>query len=228
MPRPSKPKPLPRSKLKIPHNGTIATPPPPQDGILDARSRVIPTRGWVDPKALPIGPNGHALCRYCAHEVKPPKRTFCSALCVHEWKIRTQPQYARKELFQRDKGVCRQCRVDTNRLRLDLLALRRTSLVKWRLKREKLKQQGIPMHRRWLFDVDHVVPVQHGGGCSGLDNLQTLCIPCHLKKTKKQLKQGAKERRRLKAKEPKAKLKKVPKPKPKPKRKSTLKTARPK
>lgn len=33
---------------------------------------------------------------------------------------------------------------------------------------------------------DHIVPVAGGGGESSLDNFQTLCVPCHVKKTKEQ------------------------------------------
>ena len=30
-----------------------------------------------------------------------------------------------------------------------------------------------------LWQADHVTPVVEGGGCSGLDNLRTLCLRCH-------------------------------------------------
>jgi 5-methylcytosine-specific restriction endonuclease McrA len=30
-----------------------------------------------------------------------------------------------------------------------------------------------------LWDADHIIPVKDGGGCSGLENLRTLCISCH-------------------------------------------------
>ncbi|MCG8436406.1 MAG: HNH endonuclease, partial [Gammaproteobacteria bacterium] len=32
---------------------------------------------------------------------------------------------------------------------------------------------------RTLWEMDHIVPVSDGGGGCGLDNLRTLCIPCH-------------------------------------------------
>ena len=37
-----------------------------------------------------------------------------------------------------------------------------------------------------LWDADHIIPVKNGGGCCGLDNLRTLCIPCHKNITYKQ------------------------------------------
>lgn len=50
---------------------------------------------------------------------------------------------------------------------------------------------GIPASRKvWkrklgggLWDADHIIPVREGGGSCGLDNIQTLCIPCHKHKT---------------------------------------------
>lgn len=35
------------------------------------------------------------------------------------------------------------------------------------------------------INIDHIIPVKHGGGCCWLDNYQLLCHPCHVKKTKK-------------------------------------------
>lgn len=37
--------------------------------------------------------------------------------------------------------------------------------------------------RRSYWEADHVVPVAEGGGDLGLDNLQTLCLWCHRKKS---------------------------------------------
>ena len=34
------------------------------------------------------------------------------------------------------------------------------------------------------YEIDHIIPVIEGGGCCGLDNLRTTCIPCHRKETK--------------------------------------------
>lgn len=50
---------------------------------------------------------------------------------------------------------------------------------------------GLPpaLVKRWragrsLWDADHTVPVVEGGGAAGLDNLRTLCVPCHQTVTK--------------------------------------------
>lgn len=76
--------------------------------------RRVPQRaGWVNPSRLPRGPNGRALCRRCGVEVPRGLRTFCGAACVHEWKIRTNPGYARQQVEARDRGVCASCGLDT-------------------------------------------------------------------------------------------------------------------
>jgi 5-methylcytosine-specific restriction endonuclease McrA len=49
------------------------------------------------------------------------------------------------------------------------------------------------MARRTLWDADHILPVAEGGGECDLENLRTLCLPCHREVT-------AELRRRLKAK----------------------------
>lgn len=41
--------------------------------------------------------------------------------------------------------------------------------------------------KRGRLEVDHIVPVARGGLPYDLDNLQTLCRPCHFAKTAKEL-----------------------------------------
>jgi 5-methylcytosine-specific restriction endonuclease McrA len=127
---------------------------------------------------LPKGQNGRALCRWCNLEVPPRRLTFCSEWCVHEWKIRTDPGYLREHVFQRDKGICAMCRADTRaayfQLKLSRGIHRERLLARWGLKR---------INRKSLWDADHIIPVAEGGGECDLDNLQTLCVMCHRKKT---------------------------------------------
>jgi len=178
--------------------------------------------GYVDPSRLPRGPNGRALCRRCSDEVPVGRRTFCSETCVHEWQIRTQPQYARQLVEQRDHGVCALCNLDTKELSKWLVYGVNTALND-RYRRDmgygflsaltlavqkfpdspiavfavELMLQGWP--QRWFagdtssWQADHIVPVVEGGGECGLENLRTLCLPCHLKVTK-ELRQRMKSR----------------------------------
>lgn len=138
----------------------------------------------MNPLNLPRTSNGFTSCRWCKGDVHPPRRTFCSKSCVHEHLLRANNKYMRNQVYARDKGVCSMCSVDCK------LVAKQVQLH-GRVARDKY---GISAHRRcWktklgggLWDVDHIVPVFEGGGQCGLENLQTLCIPCHKRKTQQQ------------------------------------------
>lgn len=130
--------------------------------------------GWADRKLIPRGPNGRALCRWCSLEVPRGRFTFCSAYCVHEWRLRTQPAYLREQVFLRDHGVCASCHIDTvdarRRLRYARAAKRDELLRSWGMRKRI---------RKTLWDADHILPVAEGGGECDLENLRTLCLICH-------------------------------------------------
>ncbi len=136
-------------------------------------SRVMPG-GPADRAALPTGPSGRHLCRWCSLEVPKGRQTFCSQFCVEEWRLRSNPGYLREKVQERDKGVCALCRVDCitewNRLRKLRGAGRHKALAEWNLANR---------FRRSLWDADHIVPVVEGGGECDLSNLRTLCLKCH-------------------------------------------------
>ncbi len=129
------------------------------------------------------GPNGRNLCRYCGTETKPPRRTFCSAECVHQWNIRSNWSYARSQVIKRDKGICALCQMDCRKERREALKLPPEERVK------RAEELGIPKHRlykKW-YDIDHIVPVcldscEETGGV-GLEGLRLLCLKCHRKVT---------------------------------------------
>jgi 5-methylcytosine-specific restriction endonuclease McrA len=130
--------------------------------------------GWVNRRDLPKGTNGRNLCRWCNLEVPSGRRTFCSSFCVHEWRLRSDPGYLRDKVFERDRGVCAQCGVDTLELR--------------KRKRKLGYAERLTFEREWgkrktLWDADHVVPVAEGGGECDLDNMRTLCLLCHRRVT---------------------------------------------
>ena len=130
--------------------------------------------GRVELAGLPTGQNGRVLCRWCNLEVPAGRRTFCSEWCVHEWKLRSDPGYLRDRVFERDKGLCALCGIDAHAGWLELRRARGTFrvrlLARWGLK---------AFNRKTLWDADHIVPVAEGGGECDLDNMRTLCVPCH-------------------------------------------------
>lgn len=152
--------------------------------------RVLEEAGRVHRRgSLPVGPNGLPLCRWCQLEIVARKRrTFCSDFCVHQWRLRSDPGYLREQVFARDRGVCAMCAADTvaiyNALKRARGAARAAGLSLY-----GMKTLG---SRRSLWDADHIRPVAEGGGQCDVENLRTLCLPCHREAT-------AELRRRLRA-----------------------------
>lgn len=138
------------------------------------------------------GSNGKPICRYCKTEVRAPRRTFCSDVCVHEWKIRTQPVYVRKCLLKRDDGICSRCGIDAIVLELELKIAKRKDPVAWMTWH---RENGVSTTRRSMWDGHHINAVVEGGGECGLDGFQTLCILCHLVETKQLMSRIARRRK---------------------------------
>jgi 5-methylcytosine-specific restriction enzyme A len=131
-------------------------------------------------KDLPKGPNGKNMCRNnCGKEVKPPRRTFCSNDCVHKYRIKSDLSYMRKAVFNRDKGICSLCKQDCEDIRLELALLKHRDKNLFKAKLQELKLRPSDAYRKTFWDADHILPVCKGGGECGLENLRTLCIPCH-------------------------------------------------
>jgi len=129
-----------------------------------------------------VGAHGLPACRWCRKTVLPPRSTFCSQACVHEYKLRSDPAYLRSQAFMRDRGVCTRCGFDTLELRRELNAASPEARAR------RCEELRIPPHRgepgMSLWDADHVLPVSKGGGECGLDGIATLCISCHLAKSR--------------------------------------------
>lgn len=158
------------------------------------KNRILPEAGWANSRKLEKGPNGRNLCRKCKTEVPKGRQTFCSEECVHEWKLRSDPMYVRRQVFQRDHGVCRLCGFDArkfDRIWAGLFSWELSTnphIQRWKARIMNLYPWAPlnlynPYHRS-LWDADHIVPVIEGGGECGLENYRTLCIPCHQRVTK--------------------------------------------
>lgn len=135
--------------------------------------------GRVNRSTLAKGPRGRNLCRWCRQETPKGRFTFCSDACVHEWRIRTDPAYLREQVFQRDRGICAGCGLDTESLRKDKRKLDYAARHRFE------KEWGITggLGRRSLWDADHILPVCEGGGECDLSNIRTLCLKCHRQAT---------------------------------------------
>jgi len=111
-------------------------------------------------------------CRWCKGEVRGRRRTFCSDVCVHEWRLRSSTSYLRECVYARDQGICAFCGIDTIALRRRILRLSFGRRV------VEMRMLGIVRGRKSWWEADHILAVAEGGD-SCLDNMRTLCISCH-------------------------------------------------
>ncbi len=146
----------------------------------------------------------NGTCRWCGNpDIPPPRRTFCSKSCVHEYRLRSSGNYLRQCVYNRDKGICSDCGQDTKIIAKNIKSsICPCVTTKTHFKSKKVKdvnhvqkcidirnEQNIGLKRKvWrskngggLWDADHIIRVEHGGGICGLENLRTLCIRCHKK-----------------------------------------------
>jgi len=135
--------------------------------------------------------NGNRLCAVCGKAGLHKSLKYCGDKCRNEAYIRTSPSYARAKVHRRDKGICAMCGCDTSKLKR---ILKRASIYNDKNGRYRYVeytdrqavreiQKDIGFTRRHLWEMDHIQPVCKGGGLCGLDNLRTLCIPCHTAET---------------------------------------------
>jgi hypothetical protein len=146
-------------------------------------NRINPKAGWTNKRT--------GLCRNCGQNVKrfdSRKQTFCCNECVKEWKIKSDPVYARRLVLKRDKGICTCCGRDTLEIQKQIEIIRTrygTGSTADYIEQLFFEQQGLdPMlHRKTFYDADHIKPVSQGGGECGLEGLRLLCLWCHAKAT---------------------------------------------
>jgi len=145
---------------------------------------------------MPRGPNGRRLCRECGTETKPPRRTFCSARCVDQWTLKTDPRAQRRAVWARDDGRCQRCGLDVGALKQQVRRLNKQ--IRRNDRRSEpcqqfcdrldlvdriLRARGF-LPGQSLWEMDHIVAVVEGGGGCGIENLRLLCRPCHVAETR--------------------------------------------
>lgn len=148
-------------------------------------------------------PKGH--CRGCGKPVPPGRRSWCSEECIERMKVANWPGHARMRVFERDKGVCSSCGADCDAIERRVQAfvamkqgeqshvwwLRKGRLEKW------FRRLGLGGNvYKSLWEMDHRTPVVEGGGGCTLENLRTLCRPCHKRETRALAARRAEARRR--------------------------------
>lgn len=92
----------------------------------------------------------------------------------------------RRQVFERDHGICAMCGLDTEAV---LGALRRVEETMHEesarlLLRRQVLRESFGTTRRPFWEAHHKDAVADGGGNTGIENLVTLCHRCHLKATR--------------------------------------------
>jgi len=123
-------------------------------------------------------------CTWCGGPVGPGRRTWCGDPCVSAW-MASRGSWANLcwLVEQRDRGVCSLCGCDTRQLQALLRGWNRRNYEAWKDAVELLLCVGFPRYtcRTW-WEADHIMPRAEGGeDC--LENLRTLCVPCHKART---------------------------------------------
>lgn len=132
-------------------------------------------------------------CRWCGVDVKKPRRCWCSDTCVHEFNIRNDAGYIRWKVYERDRGICVICKLDTVKFKKDFCQFFHSipDRTGWNginiYSGLKYKISGClsGSFSQTFWEADHIVPVVEGGLEIGMDNLRTLCRFCHKAETAK-------------------------------------------
>ena len=143
------------------------------------------------------------LCAYCAGKLSTASRnngvisTYCSKECAEEGRLKRGGMYAstqiRTQVFALEGGVCRLCGVDAHALYTRIASLapaeRLNALCNahWKLPMSSKGLERLLQNPKEgdFWQADHIQAVAEGGGGCDLENLRTLCTPCHSVETEK-------------------------------------------
>lgn len=143
------------------------------------------------------------LCAWCGGQLPSVSRlagvesTYCSRECAEQGRLKRGGMFAssrvREQVFALEGGVCCLCGINAQAVFTRVSALhpaeRLNALINadWKLpKTAKALERLLQNPKEGDFwQADHIKAVAEGGGGCGLENLRTLCVPCHSEETEK-------------------------------------------
>lgn len=138
---------------------------------------------------------GQWLCRMpgCGKLVGKGRRSYCSGQCRYAFSVAYFASSTRWHAFKRDAGICAICGCDTEKLHRIL------KFVRPRMDAQKVARE-LGFANGWysrghFWQADHIQECVRGGWGTGLDNIRTLCTPCHKAETARLAAELAAERR---------------------------------
>lgn len=124
-----------------------------------------------------VDAQGRRVCLWCGIPLQGRRLKWCDA-CGEEIDIRYGAT-VRYHLRKRDKEICAVCGMDCLWLKQEHTRIVHAT---WpHMPREIEPQWGAFAGAQSFWEAHHIIPIEQGGGCCGLDNFQTLCVKCHKK-----------------------------------------------
>jgi hypothetical protein len=141
------------------------------------------------------------ICKWCEVAPIPKKgryRFYCGHDCSESAYVTMNPQKPTAKAFLllvRQEGSCARCK-QSFADELDERILKKLTYWIPDLKKRPLKDDDtttlftVGVDTGHIWQVDHIHPIHKGGAGVGLDNVQVLCVPCHLRKTAEDRRKG--------------------------------------
>jgi HNH endonuclease len=140
-------------------------------------------------------------CAWCGNKLSSVAlrgdSTYCNEECAREGRLKRGGMFASSKLrsaaFAIENGKCSLCGIDAHALFRQVCSLRpaerlnKLLSVNWKLPTTAKAMESLLQDPKegQFWQVDHKKAVAEGGGGCGLENLRTLCVPCHSGETEK-------------------------------------------
>mgnify|MGYP001616207568 FL=1 len=134
----------------------------------------------------PRDAEGKRMCRCgCGQRPIPPMQNYYNHEHRERFRLRYDQGYVRLMVERRDHGICHDCGFDCRELEgIANFNLDRACQIQGcrKLIQHRLMLRGFNVFAISYWDAHHVIEWTQGGADLGLDNVITLCHPCHKKR----------------------------------------------